>query len=121
MENPPQLVFLFGNQKKSIVKMVNDPFGNQIGIQQEMLQLTDQMESDDMILDDITTVIEKPAMMFKINGNRIELYYLRAISWNKLILVSAQKRNDHFEVTNCEVDPSAKRLAELYYWADQLM
>lgn len=101
--------------------MVKDPYGNEIFIQQEMAEFTRHINSRDEILDDITTVIERPAMMFKSNGAIIQLYYMRAIGWNKTLLVCAKKRHDHFEVTNCEVDPSARKLSELYHWADQLI
>jgi hypothetical protein len=101
--------------------MVKDPFGNQVVIQEKILKLTDQMKSSNEILDNLATVIEKPAMMFKMEGSKTQLYYLRAVGWNKMILVSVQKKLDHFEITNCEFDPSAKRLVELYNWADQLI
>lgn len=101
--------------------MVKDPYGNQIFIQQEMADFTRLTNSRDELLDDITRVIEKPAMMFRMNGATTQLYYMRAIGWNKIILVCAQKLQDYFEVTNCELDPPAKKLAELYHWADQLI
>ena len=101
--------------------MIKDPFNNQVAIQQEILQFTDQMKSENEILDDIITVIEKPAMMFKINGSKTQLCYMRAVGWNKMMLVSVEKTQDYFEITSCEFDPSAKRLAELYHWADQLI
>lgn len=107
--------------KNSKLKMVKDPYGNKIVIQQEMLEFTQHIKSLDENLDDLTTVIEKPAMMFKVNGAIIQLYYMRAVGWNKILLVCAQKKHDHFEVINCEVDPSAKKLSELYHWADQLI
>jgi hypothetical protein len=110
-----------GTNKNANLKMVKDPYGNEIVIHPEMTDFTKQIKSRDEILDDIATVIEKPAMMFKINGAPIQLYYMRAISWNKIVLVCAQKKHDQFEVTNCEVDPSAKKLSELYHWADQLI
>lgn len=100
--------------------MIKDPFGNEVIIQDEIFRAVQEKSSDE-ILDDITTVIEKPAMMFKMNAGRAQLYYMRAVGWNKMMLIIAQKKQDHFEVTNCEIDPSAKRLSDLYHWADQLL
>lgn len=101
--------------------MVKDPFGNEIMLQNKILELTDQMKTRNEIFDNLATVIEKPAMMFKKDGSKTQLYYMRAVGWNKMILLSVQKKLDHFEVTNCEFDPSAKRMSQLYNWADQLI
>jgi len=101
--------------------MIKDPFGNVVAVQQDMLRLADQMKLGDEIFDDLAKVVEKPAMMFRVHGSKTQLCYMRAIGWNRIILVSAQKKNDHFEVTGYEIDPPAKKLAELYRWADQLL
>lgn len=107
--------------KTSIVQMVKDPFGNLVEIEQEMLQFTEEMKNSEGVFDDITTAIEKPAMMFKVPGSVPSLCYIRAIGWNKVILISVQKVGEYFKVISCEIDPPAKKLSELYNWADQLL
>lgn len=101
--------------------MVKDPYGNEIIIQPDMVEFTRHIKAGGEMVDDITAVIERPAMMFQMNGTVLQLYYMRAIGWNKTMLVCAQKKQNHFEVTNCELDPSSKKLSELYHWADQLI
>jgi hypothetical protein len=103
------------------MKTVKDPFGNEVYIRQEILLLTAQMKSGTEIFDDITKVIEKPAMMFKLSGSKTLLYYLRAVGWNRMMMIGAQKKYDHFELTTFEMDPSAKMLSDLYHGADQLI
>lgn len=109
------------HQLKLSIVIVKDPFGNLVEIEQELWQATDHMKTEDDIFDGISKVIEKPAMMFKLPGENPRLCYMRAIGWNKVLLVTAEKTGEHFWVVSLEIDPSAKTLSELYNWADQLL
>jgi hypothetical protein len=90
--------------KNSRLKVVKDPYGNEIVIQNEIADFTQQINCMYDTLDNLSTAIEKPAIMIKVNGTSVQLYYMRAIGWNKILLVCGQKNHDHFEVTNCEVE-----------------
>jgi hypothetical protein len=103
------------------VKIVKDPFGNKVCIDFSFMELQEQLIQSDDVFDDMTAVIEKPMMIFKMKEGAAELYYLRAIGWNKTMLVGVQKTDDHLEVINCQVDPTIERLTELHTRAERLI
>lgn len=78
------------------------------------------MQSEEL-LDDISAVIEKPMMIFKMKRDAAQFYYLRAVGWNKTMLLSVYKNKDHFEVINYEMDPPLQRFSELYDDAERLV
>ena len=94
-------------------KLIRDPLGNEIVINQTVLDLNDQIIQSEDIFDTINKVIERPAMLFKMNEEEICLYYLRAIGWHKTMLIGVQKTTLYFEVVNYQMDPPLERLREL--------
>lgn len=104
-----------------MAKIVKDPFGNEITIQEAVLEFTRQLIQSEDVLDDIHKVIERPAMIFKMKEGCVQLYYLRAIGWNRTMLLGVQQNNQHFEVVNYEVDPPLQRLAELNLKGERLI
>lgn len=92
--------------------IITDLLGNQIAVPQAILNFNEHFQAGE-VFDDITKVIEKPAMLFQVNEPSVKLYYLRAIGWNKTILIEAQENNHHFEVINYQLDPPLQLLAEL--------
>jgi len=103
------------------VKLVKDPFGNEIFIQQTILDFNKHIIQSEEILDDISKVIEKPIMLFRMTEGNINLYYLRAIGWNKTMLLGVQKNNTHFEVVDYEIDPDIERINELHVKGQRLL
>lgn len=103
------------------MKLVTDPLGNEILIQQTIVDFKDRIIGPEEIFDDITKVIEKPIMIFKMDRDGTQLYYLRAIGWNKTMLLGVQKNNAHFEVISFEIDPSIERITELHQAGQRLI
>jgi hypothetical protein len=52
-------------------------------------------------------------MFFKMNEGVTQLYYLRAIGWDKTVLIGTQEIQKQFEVINYHLDPPLERLNEL--------
>jgi hypothetical protein len=90
-------------------------------IQQTVVDFKEQIIKSEEIYDDISKVIERPIMIFKMDEVSTQLYYLRAIGWNKTMLLTVQKNNDHFEVINYEIDPSIERITELHQKGQRLI
>jgi hypothetical protein len=90
-----------------------DPLGNEVIINQTVSDLNESIIQSEDILDTINKVIERPAMLFKMNEEKIQLYYLRAIGWHKTMLIGVQKTSRHFEVINYQLDPPLEILREL--------
>lgn len=103
------------------MKLVIDPFGNEILIQQKIVDFKEQIKESEEIFDDISKVIERPIMIFRMNEDGTQLYYLRAIGWNKTMLLGVQKNNNHFEVINYEIDPPIERITELHQMGQRLI
>lgn len=104
-----------------MTKIVKDPFGNEIAIEQAIFEFTRQLIQSEDVLDDIHKVIERPAMIFKMKEGCVQLYYLRAIGWNRTMLLGVQEKNQHFEVVSYEVDPPLQRMAELNSKGERLI
>lgn len=104
-----------------MTKIVKDPFGNEVAIQQAVFEFARQLIQSEDVLDDIHKVIERPAMIFKMKEGCLQLFYFRAIGWNRTMLIEVQKTNQHFEVVNYEVDPPLPRLAELNLKGERLI
>jgi hypothetical protein len=103
------------------VKLVIDPFGNEILIGQTIVDYKEGILMSDEIYDDVSRVIERPIMIFKMNNDETQLYYVRAIGWNKTMLLAVERKNGHFEVVNYEIDPPIERIAELHQKGERLL
>jgi len=102
------------------VKLVKDPFGNEVFIQQTVLEFGERLMRSENAFDDISTVIERPIMIFKTKDGT-EFFYLRAIGWGKTMLIEVKKNNEHFEVMKYEINPPLQRIAELHLNAERLI
>lgn len=102
-------------------KIVNDPFGNEILIRQTVLDLNEHVAQSEDIFDDMSMVIEKPIMLFKMKEGPTQFYYLRAIGWNKTMLIGVQQMRDRLEVVNYEIDPSIDRINKLHRNGERLI
>lgn len=102
------------------MKVVNDPFGNEIIVPQLARELRNTLRSAE-VFDDVNTVIERPMMVFETKGSIIERYYLRAIGWHRIMMISVEKDSDGFKVTNYEIDPPQEKIFDLQKNAIQLL
>ena len=122
--NKPEIVQSLGCSflnSGAVSKLIRDPLGNEIVVNQTVLDLNDQIIQSDDIFDTINKVIEKPAMLFRMNEEEISLYYLRAVGWHKTMLIGVQKTNLYFEVINYQMDPPLERLRELQAGGQRLI
>lgn len=85
------------------------------------LDLDEYLIQSEEIFDDVSKVIEKPIMLFKMDSENIQLYYLRAVGWNKTMLLSVRKIDAQFEVVNYEMDPPIERINELHVKGQRLI
>jgi hypothetical protein len=97
-----------------VAKTIRDPLGNEVVIPQTVLDFDKHIIQSEDVMDDVSRVIERPIMIFRRNAEQSQLYYLRAIGWNRTMLIGAQKNTDHFEVTGYEIDPPIERITELH-------
>ena len=104
-----------------MAKLIKDVFGHEIIVNQTILDFSEKLVQSDEVFDGIAMVIEKPIMIFKMNEGLIQLYYLRAIGWNKTMLIGVQKKGDHFEVINYQLDPDIERITELHRKGERLI
>jgi hypothetical protein len=64
--------------------------------------------------DDITAVIQHPALLIELTTNPIpELYYYRYIGSDNTILIAARKEEDHWEAFKCVKNPQSGFLSDL--------
>ena len=103
------------------MKLISDPLGNEILVRETVLDLDEHLIESEEIFDDISKVIEKPIMLFKLNDEDIQLYYLRAVGWNKTLLLGVKKINAHYEAVNYEMDPPIERINELHMKGQRLI
>lgn len=106
--------------KTTVVKVIQDPFGRNVNIGDCLLQESERLRQSEDVEDDVCTVIKKPVMMFRLKGID-EFFYLRAIGWNRMLLVHVQKVDQHFEAVSSELDPSVDRLLELHQKCERLL
>lgn len=101
--------------------MIRDPLGNEVVIPQTVLDFDKHIIQSEDVMDDVSRVIERPIMVFRPATEQNQLYYLRAIGWNRTMLIGVQKNCDHFEVINYEIDPPIERITELHSKFERLI
>ena len=97
-----------------MAKTICDPLGNKVLIPQTVLDFDKQIIKSEDVMDDMSKVIERPIMIFRREEGPVQLYYLRAIGWNKTMLIRVQKNDDRFEIVDYEIDPPIERITELH-------
>jgi hypothetical protein len=102
------------------VMSVTDPLGNTIFLL-EGTCVEDEKENPE-IYDTATTVIQKPALMIKLDaGPELEHYYFRSIGWHSTMLVTAIFRNGRWESYKCVRNPTNEELSSLLKKGKQLL
>jgi hypothetical protein len=104
-----------------VAKIIRDPLGNEIVVNEKVLEINHHIMQIEDSIDDFRKVIERPAMLFKMAEGIIHLYYFRAVGWHKTILIGVQKIDQHFEVIHYQFDPTLNQLAELQSKGQRLL
>jgi hypothetical protein len=104
-----------------VAQIISDPLGNRIIIPQTVLDFNRAIIQSEEVMDDISKVIEKPIMIFRSNESPIQVFYLRAIGWNRTMVIRVQKNSNGFEVIDYEMDPSIERITELHSKFERLI
>ena len=102
-----------------MAKTIFDPLGNKVLIPQTVFDK--QIIQSEDVMDDMSKVIERPIMIFRREEGSVQLYYLRAIGWNKTVLIRVQKNDDRFELVDYEIDPPIERITELHSKYERLI
>jgi len=104
-----------------VAKTIFDPLGNKVLIPQTILDFNKQIIQSEDVMDDMSKVIERPIMIFRREEGCVQLYYLRAIGWNKMMLIRVQKNDDRFELVDYEIDPPIEKITELHSKYERLI
>jgi hypothetical protein len=105
-----------------VAKTIFDPLGNKVLIPQTVLDFDKQIIQSEDVMDDMSKVIERPIMIFRREEEgSVQLYYLRAIGWNKTMLIRVQEKDDWFELIDYEIDPPIERITELHSKFERLI
>lgn len=86
-------------RENSIVK---DPLGNIVFLSEELC-LKETSQVPDMY-DPISRIIEAPAYMVEVPG--VELYYIRAVDWDVIVLIEAKMKDGKWLAATCVRNPS---------------
>lgn len=100
-------------------RAIQDPLGNNVLVDDTICNL--QHYNLEEIYDDVIAVIEKPALVFRIENGTIEHFYYRSIGWNKTLMVIAQKIQQYFHAKECIVDPTKTFMASIFEKGEQLI
>ena len=104
-----------------MAKTVSDPLSNEIIIPQSVLDFNKEIIQSEDVMDDISKVIERPIMLFRIKEGKTKFYYLRAVGWNKTMLIGVQEINNKLEVVDYEIDPCIEKITELHLKFERLI
>ena len=99
---------------------VKDPLGNEIFLVHVYSQPFLESITEDN-LEEFSDAIKKPALLLEVNENDKELYYLRAIDWDRKILLVAQFVNNRWESVRHIENPSSEDLALVMKKGKQLI
>lgn len=100
---------------------VVDPLGLTIFILHDIALSIHEVDDPD-IYDDVSTVIQRPAMVIEtFEKGRRQLHYFRSVGWNHTLLIAVECRNHRWETVRSEKDPSSLSIAELLQRGKQLI
>jgi hypothetical protein len=94
------------NSENSIVK---DPLGNIVFLSEELcLKDTEPLKE---MYDPVARIIEAPAYMVEVPGT--ELYYIRAVDWDNIMLVEASMQDGKWRAFTCVKNPSREFIGSI--------
>jgi len=98
---------------KSDILRIRDPLGNQIHLPDHLGRLDVDGNAGD-IYDDVSAVIQSPAMIIKINrGDGFELNYYRSVGWKMTLLIVAVFEENKWRAVACIQNPDVALLKTL--------
>jgi hypothetical protein len=102
------------------VTHINDPLGRTICMTKNLCCLEKEIDSLDL-LDDLFSVIKKPALLIETSGPPTEYLYFRIIGWHLSVLIHVKYTHDFWEAYKCHVNPSDAEIVELLKNGRQLI
>lgn len=101
-------------------RIVTDPFNNRIYLISGICDSINGNLSE--IYDHASMVIEKPAICIELKQNNTkEIYYYRSIDWHHTMLITVQYKNDRWETSHCEKNPTNEKLSGILKNGRQLL
>lgn len=98
---------------KNDLLRIRDPLGNQIHLPDYLGKLELEGNAGD-IYDDVSAVIQSPAMIIKINKeDGFELNYYRSVGWKMTLLIVAVFEENKWRAVECIQNPDVSLLKTL--------
>ena len=98
---------------KNDILRIRDPLGNQIHLPDHLGKLDLEGNVGD-IYDDVSAVIQSPAMIIKINREKgFELNYYRSVGWKMTLLIIAIFEENKWRAVQCIQNPETETLKGL--------
>ncbi|GAC1426841.1 MAG: hypothetical protein NVS1B13_17440 [Flavisolibacter sp.] len=91
-------------------QVVIDPLGNQVYLMKRFIFLT--QDNYDAPTDIIPT-ISTPGIVIEIGMPCFEMHYFKKLGWDATLLISVKKEDDHWNVIECEKNPSKFKVEAL--------
>jgi hypothetical protein len=92
---------------------VHGPLGDVVIIPQNLCDSDGKERDISDIYDDVSRVIEAPAMLIEVLGDPVKRYYYRLIGWEKTLLVKTLPQNGKWNAVDCFENPPSDLLTEL--------
>jgi len=96
---------------KEEVLHINDPLGRRISIAKKLCCLENEADAFDLV-DDLFSVLKKPALLIETTGFPKEYLYFRSIGWSLSVLIHVRFIHDFWEAYKCNVNPSDAEIVE---------
>jgi len=102
------------------VRIITDPLGNNIYLPHECGVIRNEEANENY--DDASTVIMKPAMLFRVEDGTTEtLFYFRSVGWHKTMLIIVKYQESKWKSTQCMMNPPNEMLSEIMKDGRQLI
>jgi hypothetical protein len=99
---------------------VIDPLGNTIYLQENIC--VENEKPDPEIYDTAINVIQKPAMLIKVEKDHsVQHYYFRSVGWQNTMLISVVFASGKWLSDKCVRNPSNEELSELLKAGKQIL
>ena len=90
---------------------INDPLGREISIAKNLCSLKSEIDALDLV-DDLFSVLKKPALLIETSDSPKEYLYFRSIGWNLSVLIHVRFIHDFWEAYKCNINPSDAEVVE---------
>lgn len=90
-----------------------DPLGRKIYIAKNLCCLENIIIDSPDQLDDLFSVLKKPAILIETTSSPAEYLYFRSIGWNLSVLMQVKLTYDFWEAYKCTINPLDADIVEL--------